>query len=518
MKNRFSIGTLLLLATLSASANTTITEIKQTVRQWRTEHGLTILSDFRDLLSLPNVATNEKDMQANANWIESYLTRRGFQTQQLRAGGGPYVFAERRFPNAHKTLLIYAHFDGQPVNVERWTGSPWQPILRTDLVENHGEKIDWPDSTEQIDPTWRIFARSAGDDKAPIIAVMAALDALTAAGLEPSVNIKLFLEGEEEHGSPTLAAVLNKHQKLLASDLLLFCDGSMHQSGRRQFVYGVRGVTQVHLTTYGAVRPLHSGHYGNWAPNPGELLVSLLDSFHDAQGRIAIKNFYQDVTPISKVENEAIAAMPDIDNTLKKELAIFESRLKNTRLEEAIMQPAAVITGIRMGTVGKDARNVILPSATATINFRLVPNQTPANVKDMVNTHIAAQGYTIIDHPPSDRERATLPNLVYADWAEQGYPALRTELDNREAKQLKNIITAMDGQPPLMTPTMGGSLPIYSIRQVTDAPIILLPISNHDNNQHGPDENLKIENLWRAIDTFAAVLAVYGAEEETLSQ
>ena len=230
MKPFFALSLLFLITLNPFFANTKIKQIKQATSHWRSENGLQILNDFRELLSLPNVSTNKANMAANADWIENYLGRRGFLSRRLEVGGAPYIFAERHYPGATKTLLIYAHFDGQPVNPDRWEGSPWQPVLRTDMVENGGQMVDWPKASADIDESWRIFARSAGDDKAPVIALMAAIDALTAAGLQPVVNIKLLLDGEEEFGSPTLAAVLEKYGDLLATDLMLFCDGPMHQS------------------------------------------------------------------------------------------------------------------------------------------------------------------------------------------------------------------------------------------------------------------------------------------------
>ncbi|TQV75471.1 M20/M25/M40 family metallo-hydrolase [Aliikangiella marina] len=371
-------------------------------QSWRDANSLTILNDFRDLLSLKNVATNFDDMTKNADWIESYLQRRNFQTQRLIEGGAPYIFAERKTPGAQKTVLIYAHYDGQPVKAENWQSSAWTPVLRDDLVESGGKDVAWPTTTTQINSDWRIFARSAGDDKAPVIGVMAAIDALDKAGITPSVNIKLLFDGEEEISSPSLKNVLDKHADLLATDLMLFCDGPMHQSRERQLVFGVRGVSGLNITTYGPARPLHSGHYGNWSQNAAENMVSLLASIHHSDGKVAIKGFYDSVPKMTETERAAIAAMPNIDSRLKHELALNQSRLKNTRIEEAIMQPGAIITGIQVGTTGRSARNVIVSEANASINFRLVPNQTPLQVKNQTEAYFKSLGYKITYQEPTD--------------------------------------------------------------------------------------------------------------------
>ena len=490
----------------SVLAASSVEKAKTASTQWRKTHALTILTDFRELLALPNVASNLDSMSKNADWIEEYLKKRDFKIQRLQVGGAPYIFAELKNPNAEKTLLIYAHFDGQPVKPANWITPAWQPQLRDNTVEAGGKPIPWPKTASQIENHWRIFARSAGDDKAPIIALMAAIDGLKASGLTPSVNIKLILDGEEEAGSPSLNKIIQKYGHLLKADLMLFCDGPMHQSGKRQLVFGVRGVRGLNITTYGPQRPLHSGHYGNWAPNAGEQIAELLASLHDKSGRIAIKNYYNSVRPMTAQEKNAIKAMPNIDEQLITNLNIHRPRLEHTRIEEAIMQPAIVITGIQVGSTGNQARNVLVPRAFASINFRLVANQIPQEIKPLVEQHFTSLGYYVTHEKATSEQLNSHAKVVTLEWEANGYPAFRASIDTPIAKKLSNILTELDGYPTLMTPTMGGSLPIYLFEQAVSAPIIILPIANHDNNQHGPNENLKLENLWQAIDAYAAVI------------
>ncbi|MDH5434111.1 MAG: M20/M25/M40 family metallo-hydrolase [Gammaproteobacteria bacterium] len=498
-----------LAANLSAKQSD-IQKVKSASENWRSQQGLVILNDFRDLLSMPNVASNLQDMAKNADWIESYIEKRGFKFQRLEAGGAPYIYAELNQPGASKTVLIYAHFDGQPVNMSNWSSSPWQPQLRDNLVEAGGKDVSWPTAANQIKEHWRLFARSSGDDKAPVIALMAAIDALKSEGINRSVNIKLILDGEEEAGSPTLEKLLDKYAELLKADLMLFCDGPMHQSRQRQLVFGVRGTIGLNLTTYGPSRPLHSGHYGNWAPNAAEQMIAALDSIHDENGRIAIQDYYLDVRQMTEEEKRAISVMPEMDAQLKKDLVIAESRLKDTRVEEAIMQPAAVITGVEVGSTRDKARNVLVPQAHASINFRLVANQQPTKVRQLVENHFRQQGYYVINELASEKVRSQHSKVLSLMWEKSGYPAFRSSLESAEAIKLSNILSHLEGDKPLMTPTMGGSLPIYLFEKALNIPIIILPVANHDNNQHGPNENLRIKNLWEAIDVYAAVLAEFG--------
>jgi len=170
------------------------------------------------------------------------------------------------------------------------------------------------------------------------------------------------------------------------------------------------------------------------------------------------------------------------------------------------MQPAIVITGIQVGSTGAKARNVLVPEASASINLRLVANQTPKKIAQLINKHLESQGFHIIDKQATAEQLRTFPKVVTVDWTEVGYPAFRASLTSPMATKLKSLITELDGKTPLMTPTMGGSLPIYLFEKAVKAPIIILPIANHDNNQHGPNENLRIKNLWQAIDIYTAVI------------
>jgi acetylornithine deacetylase/succinyl-diaminopimelate desuccinylase-like protein len=490
---------LLLPSVILADPSSVVNE----VRDWRESHEQTIVEGFVQLLSIPNVASDSENIRRNAVYISDLLKPRGFEVRLLEVEGSPpAVFAELKTPGAEKTLMIYMHYDGQPANADTWASDPWTPVMRDGMVEQGGRVVPM---TAPFDPEWRIFARSAGDDKAPVIALLAALDALKAAGISRSVNLKLFLEGEEEAGSPHLQNMLLKHRELLGADLWLFCDGPVHQSRSWQLSYGVRGSFGFGLTVYGANRPLHSGHYGNWAPNPIVRLTELINSMRDTQGNILIENYHEQVSLPSLLELEAIEAAPSVDETLIRELGIARPETTE-RVEQAIMRPALNLRGIRSGDVGAQARNSIPTSATASIGLRLVPVQTPAYLREVIENHIAGQGYFIVHETPTPEQRATHDRIALLDWSEAGYPAYRAPFDLPIAKAVASIMNQLGDQPIIQLPTMGGSLPLYLIDEVVGAPILILPIANHDNNQHGKDENLRLQNLWDAIDIYAAIL------------
>ena len=307
---------LLLSPAPPATAEPDVAAVQDAIDAWRADREAQIVEDFIGLLSIPNVASNLPDLERNADRIVGLLERRGFSTQRLNAGGAPYVYAELSVPGAAETILIYAHFDGQPVQEEEWAHPPFSPALLDAPLPAGGKPVDLEQVDGRLDPEWRLYARSAGDDKMPVIALVHALDALAANHIPLSVNLKLLLDGEEERGSPTVGKIIDRHKNLIDADLLLFCDGPMHPSRRAQLVFGVRGDVTVDITTYGATRPLHSGHFGNWAPNPIMQLARLLVSMRDDTGRILIDGYYDDVVPLGEPERDAIANMPDTTEAL----------------------------------------------------------------------------------------------------------------------------------------------------------------------------------------------------------
>jgi acetylornithine deacetylase/succinyl-diaminopimelate desuccinylase-like protein len=480
------------------------------VRDWRTRHEASILKEFAELLSIPNVASDSANIRRNADALVAMLERRGVSARRLETQGGPpAVYGELAAPGARRTLVLYAHYDGQPVVPKDWAGDPWVPVLRDRPFEQGGREVPWPVDGARADPEWRLYGRSSGDDKAPIVALLAALDALQATHGRRSVNLKVFLEGEEETGSRHLRDMLERHRTLLAADGWIFCDGPVHQSRQPQVAFGVRGTVGLELTVYGPARPLHSGHYGNWAPNPIALMTALLASLRDADGRILVPGFDADVRPVSASERAAMAAVPDPDATLRDELQLGGSEAGNARLIERLLLPAINFRGVRAGGVGETATNAIPTEARASIDFRLVPDQTPAAVKRRVEDHLRAQGWTIVTETPDAARRRAHAMIVRLDWG-QGYPAYRVPLD---APFPRAVVRAMEeslGRPILMVPTLGGSLPLHLFQEVLGAPVIVLPIANHDDNQHAANENLRLQNLWDGIEIFAGLLVRFG--------
>ncbi|MBI1850893.1 MAG: M20/M25/M40 family metallo-hydrolase [Planctomycetes bacterium] len=488
------------------------------IREWRAKHEREILAEFVDLLSIPNVAADRENVRHNAAAIVVMMERRGLHPQLLETADGtspPAVFGRLDVPGATRTLVLYAHYDGQPTDPSQWIGSaPWQPTLRTAAIDAGGTILPMPAAGARLDPEWRLYGRSTSDDKAGVLAILTAIDAARATNATITSSLKLFFEGEEEAGSPHLEDVCRRNADLLKSDAWLVCDGPVHQSGRKQVVFGVRGVTTFDLTVWGPKRPLHSGHYGNWAPNPGMMLARLLASMKDDAGRVTIAGFLDDVEPLGEAERRALAEAPDVDTALRADLGIARTEGAPQSLLERISLPSLNVDGIACADVGAPSRNVIPTKATATIDLRLVKGNHWERQQDRVAEHVRKQGYFVIDgnREPTDAERREHP-LIATIVRRGGYDAERTPMDSPIGRAVIDAVQATSREPIVRMPTLGGSLPLRVIRDTLGAPSLVVPIANPDNNQHAENENLRLQNLWDGIDTWAAILTMKAVDQ-----
>ncbi|MEO7714053.1 MAG: M20/M25/M40 family metallo-hydrolase [Gemmatimonadaceae bacterium] len=489
--------------------------LRSSVDRYRRTHEVEILNEFRDLLAIPNLASDSANIRRNAAAISAMLQRRGVVPRLLESptGGPPAVYGELRTPGATRTIVLYAHYDGQPVEPARWATPPWEPTMRDGPLEQGGRIVAMPTANGVAGPEWRLYARSAGDDKAPIVAMLVALDALRAAGIAPSVNLKFYFDGEEEAGNGHTRALLERHADLLASDGWVFADGPVHQSRRQQVVMGVRGVTDVVITAYGATRALHSGHYGNWSPNPAAILANFIASLRDMEGRILVSGFYDDVRPISAAERRALRTVPSVDAALRRELGLGTGATegRGALLAERIMEPALNVRSLHAGPVGA-AANAIPTEATASIDFRLVPDQRPARIRTLIEAHARRRGFTVLHAAPDSATRMTGGRLLRFDWGSEGYPGQRTRPDTPLARAVVRAVSEGLGVSVIEVPTLGGSLPTALFADVLRAPLVVVPIANHDNNQHAANEHLRLQNLWDGIMVFAGLQARVGAE------
>ena len=483
-------------------------------RAYRRAHETEIVRDFAELLTYPNRSNDTEDITRNALYIRDLLREAGAESELLTIDGvAPLVYGEFDAPGATRTLGIYVHYDGQPVDPRNWTHPPFEPTLYSASMEAGGEPIAMPAPGEAVDPEWRIYARSAGDDKAPISAVVTVLHAFREGGVTPTSNLVFLFDGEEEAGSRNLGRYMEMRAgRLDEVDIWLFCDGPAHQSGRPQLTFGVRGSMGMEVTVYGATRNLHSGHYGNWTPDTGSILAHLLASMKDADGNVLVEGWYDTADPIGDEERAALESIPDVDPLLREELGLAWTEGQPGTIAERLLLPALNIRGLTSGNTGALARNVIPNTAVAALGIRLVKGNDPAHLRRLVVEHVERQGFHVVSEDPDMETRLRHPRIAKVTGG-GGYPAARTSMADPFVQQViaaaSNAADLAFGPGSLvLAPGMGGTLPLYLFTDVAGKPAVVVPVANHDNNQHAPDENLRIANLWYAIDLYAALLTM----------
>jgi len=483
--------------------------VQQKVNQYRKDNEPKIIEEYIKFVSIPNVTKDTSNILRNAAFIKMMMEQRGIKAEFLDGTTpkvNPVVFGEVKVPGAKTTLSFYAHYDGQPVNPAKWTGGlqPFEPVFINKPIEQGGEIIA---ASGYVSPEYRLAGRGSADDKAGVMTILNAYDALVKAGITLMHNIKFFFEGEEELGSTHLDEIFKKHKVKLQTDLWVIIDGPRHVSGKKMISFGVRGDVNMNLTVYGPKRPLHSGNYGNWAPNPALSLVQLLASMKDDKGKILVDGYYDDVVPLSQSEKDALKKIPNIEETLKKELGIAEPEGSGRSFLESLHLPTLNINGIKSADVGELGANIIPTKAEAMLDLRLVLGNTTDKQVNLVVKHIEKTGFHVIDHEPTDEERLKYAKLIKITRG-IGYPAQRTSFDLPIAQSLVKAVQSTADYPVILLPSMGGSLPLYLFEKTLNAKVITVPVVNYDNNQHAENENVQLKFLWEGIETLATIMVM----------
>ena len=466
--------------------------------------------EWTEVLAIPNDSIVAADIQRNTAWFEQAFQRRGFRTQQLANDGKPMLFAE--LPGnkpGNTTVLFYAHLDGQAVNPAEWQqASPWQPTLKQRNAAGQWETLP----LEQLygaspNPEWRVFGRAAADDKAPIMMLLAAFDALKASGATPTTNIKVILDSEEEKGSPSLSKVIAANQALLKSDLLIVLDGPMHASNLPTLVFGNRGVAQATLKVYGPRQDSHSGHYGNYAANPAQTMARLLASMKDDDGRVTVAGYY-DAVKLDDESRRVMRAVPDDEVALRKRLGIAQADKVGQNYQEAMQYPSLNVRGMQSADVGPKARTIVPGVAIAELDLRTVPETDPQVLLGLLKTHIEKQGFHLVKGEPTDEDRARYPKLASLD-SSQGSSsslAVRTDLSSPIGNWLRRSFTKTYGKEPVQIRMMGGTVPTGAMVGPLKIPFVIVPLVNADNNQHSANENMRIGNYIDGVRSLTGIL------------
>jgi acetylornithine deacetylase/succinyl-diaminopimelate desuccinylase-like protein len=460
---------------------------------------------FREYLSIPNDAHYPNDIRKVNAWLDGAFRARGFQTVELPTGGSPLLLAERSSPEAERTVLFYLQADGQPVSPSHWEQEdPYTPVLKAMGADGTWQRVPWSELEDDRDDELRIFARSASDSKGPNVQFLVAVDAMDDAGVIPDFNIKVIVDMEEEIGSPHLPDAVQRFRNRLSADMLVILDGPPHISHRPTLKFGARGIATFTVTTFGPRVPLHSGHYGNYVPNPALRLAQILASLKDERGRVTIAGFYDGVE-LDATTRAALALVPDDEVAIREKLGISETDDVGTSLQEAVQYPSLNIRGLSSGWVGAQRRTIVPATATAEVDIRLVLETDPVRLLRLVRDHIEGLGYHVIDRPPTDEERRTHPKIASLT-SEVSYRAFRTSFDSAPGRWLSAALEHLYGKKPIQIRTSGGSIPISPFVSTLDVPAVIVPTVNPDNNQHSPNENIRVGDFVEGIKVVLAVL------------
>ncbi|MBI4887835.1 MAG: M20/M25/M40 family metallo-hydrolase [Acidobacteria bacterium] len=504
---RRAAGISLVLASTAWQADALAQDGRAALERYVASHQRAIVLELVDLVSIPNTAADSDNIRRNAALLRDMLRRRSFTTEILETDSNPLVWGELRVPGATRTLLIWAHYDGQPVDPKAWRqANPFNPVLRAGRLEDGAKELSGLRSLDKFDPNWRLYARSASDDKAPIVALLAAVDALKASGMALSSNVRVVLDGEA--GAGGLAAAFPKYRDKLTANVMLLLEGPAHPSGRPTIAFGVRGYLAMDVTVYGPKVAVNSGNYGNWVPNPALGLARLLASMKDDEGRVLVDGFYDGVGTLTAEEQAMLAAVPDEPASLMKLFGIAAPVRSDLSLQQALQLPALNIRALSSGVIGGDATLVIPDRATALLEVRLV-KETPAKaMADKLMAHIGAQGYHIVHSEPDDDTRSRYPHIAKVVLRGTAGAGWRTPPLAPEAQMVTAAVTRMLGEPPVLIRTMGQRVNMAPFIEAMGAPAIVLPTVNFDNNQTAENENLRLGHLFTGILTLAAVLTM----------
>ena len=455
-------------------------------------HGPQILSEFRSLLEIPNVYDDQPNVRRNAEFLLGALKRRGVTAKLMELEGiNPIVFGELNVPGATGTIMLYAHYDGMPVNASRWRNPPFAPTLFAAPTDS--QPLEWPSDGTQIKDSWRIYARSAADDKTPIQAILTALDILAGSGSAPKSNIKVFFDGEEEDGSPHIRQFLKENARSLEADVWCFCDSPVHASGKPILVFGCRGLLTFDITVYGANRELHSGHFGNWAPNPAIGLSALLASMVSEDGTVLVNGFDEGTLELTPEEQAEIDRLPVQDEELRTSYGLPRA---NGRLADAPYRSSFNVRGIESGQASGPVRTIIPSSATAAIDIRLAPGTNPDRTWRAVHEHIRREGFHVLASNPTPEEIARHKKICILGRPTNSIMPFKSPLNGPHMKKVIEAVESAARERPFLIPAMGATLPVSPISELMDKPVVIVPTVNADNNQHTHDENIRVGNLW----------------------
>ena len=471
--------------------------------------GIESIESFREFLSIKNDANFKNEMKPLIEWGINNFKKYGFEVDRLETPELPLLLASKVISEDLNTLLIYLQFDGQPVDNSKWDQeNPYKAVLKK-RINNEYKIIDWSrldnitfDDIKKED--LRIFARSASDAKGPVMMILNALEIMKRNSIELEYNLKVIMDFEEEISSPNLADAVKKYSSKLKSDALLIFDGPKHPSNLPTLTFGARGISDITLITYGPIVPQHSGHFGNYAPNPVFRMSEILSSMKDPNGRVTIPGFYDGIE-LDEKTLKILAEVPDDEEKMMNDMQFKKPDNVGKNYQESIQYPSINVRGIESGWVREEVRTIVPSECIAEIDVRLVLESDPIRLHNLIKSHIQELGYYVIDRRPTKDERLK-HNKIVTFVSSFDYDAFRTDIESEIGKWLVKSLKKTFGIEPVKKRTSGGSVPISPFVNTLGIPAVTVPTVNQDNNQHSPNENIKIENYITGIETYLGIL------------
>lgn len=471
--------------------------------------GIESIESFREFLSIKNDANFKNEMKPLIEWGINNFQKYGFEVERLETPELPLLLASKVISEDLNTLLIYLQFDGQPVDESKWDQeNPYEAVLK-ERVYNEYKITDWSrldnmtfDDIKKRD--LRIFARSASDAKGPVMMIINALEIMKRNNIELGYNLKIIMDFEEEISSPNLADAVKKYSSKLKSDALLIFDGPKHPSNLPTLTFGARGISDITLITYGPIVPQHSGHFGNYAPNPIFRMSEILSSMKDPNGRVTIPGFYDGIE-LDEKTLKILAEVPDDEEKMMDDMQFKKPDNVGKNYQESIQYPSLNVRGIESGWVREEVRTIVPSECIAEIDVRLVLESDPIRLHNLIKSHIEELGYYVIDRRPTKDERLK-NNKIVTFVSSFDYDAFRTDIESEIGKWLVKSLKKTFEIEPIKKRTSGGSVPISPFVNTLGIPAVTVPTVNQDNNQHSPNENIKIENYITGIETYLGIL------------
>lgn len=460
-------------------------------------HWRTFINGLLPLLAQPSISHERADVRRCAALLRDMLAQEGVQAEVMETAGNPVVYGEIAGARDDITVVLYNHYDVKPVEPRAaWLSEPFVPTFRHGRVEDGAPLIpDWQALRDEELRACLVYARGSGDDKGPLYGNVMALRTMRAVAGQPPCRLKFLYDGEEEIGSPHLPAFLRQHGERFRGDVMLIADGPMHPSGQPTVSLGVRGIMMLEICLQTARQILHSGHYGNAAPNAAWNLVHLLAAMRDAEGNCLVDGFYNEATPPTPEEQQLLASIPFDEAGMRAFLGLeqWEGPPALSFYDKTLFRPTFNINGLQAGSVGATRSTVIPHQATASIDVRLVAGMNMDTVCRQIVEHVRARC------PGAQVE------LIH------GYEAYKVAVTHPQVQKVIGAVRELcevmgQDKPPVILPTMGGSLPLHDLAQALNMPLISLPLANHDDNQHAPNENLRLGHFVQGISTLLMVL------------